>query len=68
MPLLQQSMDYEQQILPDFYKSPLGKTTLQQDFWKAVHKDKFCSVNAKAVLQQNVWKHFFENLDARNDD
>jgi hypothetical protein len=62
MSLLQQSMDYEEEILPDFYKSPLGKTALQDDFWKAVQNDKFCSVNVQAALQQEEWQRFFQNL------
>jgi hypothetical protein len=62
-PLLQQSMDYEEEILPDFYKSPLGKTTLQDDFWKAVQNDKFCSVNVQAALQQEEWQRFFQTLN-----
>lgn len=63
MSLLQESMDYEQEILPDFYMSPLGKTRLENDFWKAVQEHKFCSMNAKATLQQDVWRDFFQNLN-----
>lgn len=66
-PLLQRSLELESKILPDFYKSPLGKTAHEQDFWQAVDNHKFCSINVQAVLQQEAWRRFFMNLDNNTD-
>ena len=59
-PLLDITLQYEQDFLPSFYNSEYGKTKIQSKFWKDVSKQKFCTVNTTAVLQQPAWKIFLQ--------
>jgi hypothetical protein len=59
-PLLDTTLQYEQDFLPSFYNSEYGRTKIESKFQKDVSKQKFCTVNTTAVLQERAWKIFLQ--------
>jgi len=60
--LLEQSLDLERRVVPQFYASELGERAHQESFSRMVHAHKFCSVDTNAVLRNETWRQFFANL------
>jgi hypothetical protein len=59
---LNQSLDFEETILPTFYRDPAGKERHVKDYWDHVyHTKKFCSVNINDTLAQSHWTDFLSN-------
>lgn len=57
--ILETSLRYEKEMVPDFFNSPLGKQELLKGFDEAVKGKKLCSVNTTHVLQDEQWLKFF---------
>lgn len=57
--ILNKSFDFEKAVVPEFFKSPMGKAELRKEFEKAVLANKFCSVDSARVFQDERWVHFF---------
>jgi hypothetical protein len=60
-PLLDRSLQYEREFLPDFFASAsMGRPVVETQFWKDVDQLKFCSVNTSAILEQKDWVTFLQ--------
>ena len=60
--ILETSLWYEKEIVPNFFSSPLGEQELRKGFDKAVKGKKLCSVNTTHVFQDEQWLKFFAKL------
>jgi hypothetical protein len=63
--LLNRSLQYEYETLPDFFHSALGEPILRSDFAKSRSKTKFCSIDVDAALGQHHdewWRDFFASI------
>jgi hypothetical protein len=63
--LLNRSLQYEYETLPDFFHSALGEPILRSDFTKSRSKTKFCSIDVEATLGQHHdewWRDFFASI------
>lgn len=58
--ILDKSLQYEKDLVPDFFQSPLGEGILRQEFEAAVQAKKFCSVDVAQVLEDERWQSFFQ--------
>lgn len=64
--LLDESLDLERRLLPDFYTTPDGETKHRAEFWHqaAVKKD-FCEVDTKTLFRnKNAWGDVLASLGA----
>jgi hypothetical protein len=61
-PFLTESLAFEQDFLPDFFRTQLGGADLANKFWKDVDNQFYCSVNTTAVLEKSDWRLFLYNL------
>jgi len=53
--LLKQTKAAEKQILPEFYHSPSGESTIDKEFQNAIDKKLFCNINLHEMLRDPVW-------------
>ena len=58
--LLQKSLEFEKELLPDFYASPLGEAELRSDFEQS--KSKMCSIDYEEVLEIEEWANYFSSM------
>ena len=59
---LKMSLDFEKELLPEFYNSPKGEKAHRANFWKAVAKHKYCWIDLDTALQDTRWEPFFHSL------
>ena len=58
--LLNISLEFEKELLPNWYESRNGKIAHQQKFENFVQQGKFCSLDVRTVLKMPVWSHFLK--------
>jgi len=63
-PLLQQSLDYEEQFFPEFHKA--NKETHLKEFDKMFNKKRYCSIDTEAALKDEHWLEFLKRLNKEN--
>jgi len=61
--LLEKSLQFEKEIFPKFFSSPLGEAALRSDFEKKKTASKFCSIDSEAILETSEWREFFKSLN-----
>jgi len=59
--ILETSLKYEKELLPDFYASPSGEAALRLDFEKK-SQNAFCSVDTDVIFESSEWMDFFKSL------
>mmetsp|Transcript_31149 Transcript_31149/g.53230 ORF Transcript_31149/g.53230 Transcript_31149/m.53230 type:complete len:432 (-) Transcript_31149:38-1333(-) len=57
--LLNESLQFEEELFPDLFHSLHGETELRKSFTKVVQKNELCSVDAASVIQDEKWRAFF---------
>jgi hypothetical protein len=66
--LLDQSLRYERQLFPEFFKSPEGEESLRADFASSKRQLALCNVDAEQVVQDQAWQDFFRTLKFEDED
>jgi len=60
---LNKSLEFEQQLFPEWFKSKGGEVEHRAKFEAAIRSQKFCTVNAKEVIQKDEgWRSFFSEI------
>jgi len=59
--LLEKSLKFEKEVVPEFFASPLGEAALRSDF-EEKSKGKMCSIDFEATLKTVEWLDFFMSL------
>ena len=63
---LNKSLEFEQQLLPGWFKSRSGEAKHRARFDSAIRSHKFCNVNATRVIQEDEgWRSFLSTLRPR---
>lgn len=57
--ILEQALNYEKNLMPEFFRSPNGESKLRKGFARCCRNDKFCSVDASSVVRNKQWQDFF---------
>jgi len=58
--LLQKSLQFEKELMPDFFASPIGEAELRSHFEET--KAKMCSVDHEEIINSKEWIEFFSSL------
>jgi len=66
--LLHKSLEFEEKMMPEFYRSPEGEKTHRQEFWyQADVKKIFCDVDVDQVLANTTtWSQVLTRLKSAN--
>lgn len=61
--LLDNSLQHEKQMLPEFFTASAGEDVLRADFDTPKAQLSFCGVDAEKVINDEAWRGFFEKLE-----
>ena len=59
--MLQKSLQYEEELVPKFFASPMGEAELRSDF--EIAKPKMCTIDCEEVFASEEWTDFFVSLE-----
>ena len=64
--LLEMSLQFEQRMMPEWYKTPRGEKEHREQFKSYVLEQRFCSINATEAIKDENWRNFFRSLNSSN--
>jgi len=59
--ILKTSLQYEERVVPEFFRSDLGERALKRDFDEAVREGIFCEVDTAKILADDRWRKVFQD-------